>query len=388
MEYDVIVAGAGPAGSTSARECASRGLSVLLLDKAVFPRDKPCGGGVNVRAARLLPFDLDSVTERTISALSVSVQQSNPYTRRVDHPLSYLTQRRYLDAFLMERAQRSGVKVKEGAAVRGVEVSKGSIEVRAGSERFRARSLIAADGANGPTAKLAGLPVSRWKAIALEANVTPPKNFSPEWVSTLAVDVGAVAGGYGWLFPKGEHVNVGLGGRHTNGPSLRRMLDGLTRFYGLDPTSFWGFQGHPLPVSQPGAILARGPVLAVGDAAGLLDPLTGEGIYAAIASAITAARHIARFVGQEVTTLNGYQEEMERGLLAELRVAIQMHDLFHLAPWVWAKLLRRSDRMWNAVCGLITGEQTYLDIKRPFTLLDVAIDIGSEAIRRAGANRR
>src|SRR5579884_1979732 len=106
MRYDVVVVGAGPAGSTAARECAQRGLSVLLLDRAEFPRDKPCGGGVNVRTARLLPFDIAPVTERTIFGLRVSVKGGGAFDRLSEEPLSYLTQRRRLDAFLMEKAIR------------------------------------------------------------------------------------------------------------------------------------------------------------------------------------------------------------------------------------------------------------------------------------------
>jgi flavin-dependent dehydrogenase len=121
--------------------------------------------------------------------------------------------------------------------------------------------------------------------------------------------------------------------------------------------------------------------VVVGDAAGLLDPLTGEEIYAAIASGITAARHLAGYADGQISALGGYQRELERGLLAELRVAIQMRDLFHLAPWLWAKLLNRSDRIWNVVCRLLTGDQTYFDIKRRFPGLDVAVDVGSDAIR-------
>src|SRR5215212_8565082 len=93
MRYDVIVVGAGPGGGTAARECAERGLSTLLLDKASFPRDKPCGGGVNIRAARLLPFDLAPVTERVIYGARFSLRQRPAFDRFSPEPLTCLTQR-------------------------------------------------------------------------------------------------------------------------------------------------------------------------------------------------------------------------------------------------------------------------------------------------------
>src|SRR5437899_13029441 len=104
MRYDVIVAGAGPAGSTAARECAAMGRSVVIVDRAEFPRDKPCGGGVNMRAAHLLPSTIEPVVERVIHGLRVSVKQGPSYTRRSETPLTYMTQRRNFDAFLLERA--------------------------------------------------------------------------------------------------------------------------------------------------------------------------------------------------------------------------------------------------------------------------------------------
>src|SRR5215213_10820621 len=91
--YDVIVAGGGPGGSTAAREAAAAGARVLLLDRAAFPREKPCGGGVNVRAAALLPFDLAPVVERTVTGVRFSLRMRGDFTRRYGRPLTYMTQR-------------------------------------------------------------------------------------------------------------------------------------------------------------------------------------------------------------------------------------------------------------------------------------------------------
>src|SRR5690348_5347130 len=106
--YDAIVVGAGPAGSTAAREIASRGGSVLLLERARFPRDKPCGGGVTPRAARRLPFDLAPVVERAVDGVYFSLKLRSGFTRRSGATLTYLTQRRLLDAFLVRQAECAG----------------------------------------------------------------------------------------------------------------------------------------------------------------------------------------------------------------------------------------------------------------------------------------
>ncbi|HET8626673.1 MAG TPA: geranylgeranyl reductase family protein, partial [Thermomicrobiales bacterium] len=306
MQYDVIVVGAGPAGSTAARECAARGLAVLLLDRAEFPRDKPCGGGVTVRAAGLLPFDLAPVTERVVRGVRVSLRRSRSFTRRWPGPLTYLTQRRCLDAFLVERAVAAGATLREGAVVREVERGPGRVLVRAGGEAYEGRALVAADGANGRTARLAGLAVPRLVVVGLEGNVTPPGPFPREWDDVLGLDLGGNPGGYGWIFPKGDHLNVGVGAWPAFGATLRARLDRLARFYGFDTGAIWGLRGHHLPIRQPGAPLADGNVALVGDAAGLLDPFSGEGIYAAIWSGRAAARHLTAYLAGAAPDLGGY----------------------------------------------------------------------------------
>jgi geranylgeranyl reductase family protein len=353
---------------------------VLLLEKAEFPRDKPCGGGVNVRAARLLPFDLTPVVERTINGMDITVHQQPGWRQSWHEPLSYLTQRSRLDAFLLEQARAAGVTVRERMPLREVERENGRIVVRAGTEAFESRTLVAADGANGPAMKLAGAPVERRKGIALEGNITP-RRFPSEWQDVFLIELGSVPGGYGWLFPKGDHVNVGVGGPGDLGPSLRTRLDGLTRFYGLDPDEMWGLRGHPLPVRYAHSRVADGNVLAVGDAAGLVDPLTGEGIFSAIWSGTMAARHLAEYVDGRVPSLDAYRTEMERTLLAELNASQIFCALFHLRPSLWSKVVHRWPRAWRAVCGLIRGDQTYLGIMKAAGPVAYGIDLTARAVR-------
>jgi geranylgeranyl reductase family protein len=354
-----------------------------MLDRAEFPRDKPCGGGVNLRAVRLLPFDIAPVAERPISGMRISIRQGRSYLRYAPAPISYLTQRRRLDAFLAERAESAGAAFRQRAAVRGVEREGRKITVRAGREAFTGRSLVAADGANGPAARLAGIRVDRSKEIALEGNITPKSGYPVEWVDVFGIDVGAVPGGYGWLFPKGDHLNIGVGGLCSIGPTLRARLDCLTRFYGFDPRSFWGLRGHPLPVRRPGSPLIAGNVLVTGDAAGLLDPMSGEGIYAAVWSGRAAARRLFAYLSGSEKTLDGYRADIEREIEPDLVTARQLHALFHLAPHLWARFVRRSPRAWRLICGLATGDTTYTDVKKRSALLAFGIDLAATLIERA-----
>jgi len=364
MRYDVIVAGAGPAGSTAARECAARGLSVLLLEKAAFPRDKPCGGGVSVRAARLLPFDLSPVVERTAYGVRFSLRQSRGFVCSSSEPLTFITQRAALDTLLADQAVRAGAILRQRTPVRAVERHGTHVVVHAGRETFEGRTLVAADGANGPTARLAGVPIARRLGIALEANVSPRGGLGREWLTLIGLDLGAPRGGYGWMFPRGDHVNIGVGGWVHAALGLRALLDRLIRFYGFDPSTMSGVRGYHLPIRRPDAPLVWGNVLLTGDAAGLLDPLTGEGIHAAICSGRAAASHLAAYLDGAAPDLQGYARELAAELLPDLHVAARLHASIDRAPGAFFAGVRYVPRAWDLMCRILRGDQTYIGVVR------------------------
>jgi geranylgeranyl reductase family protein len=381
VRADVLVVGAGPAGSTAARECARRGLSVRVLDRAIFPRDKPCGGGVNVRAARLLPFALTPVAERVASSIRISIRRSAGFTVHSAEPLTYLTQRAQLDAFLAARAIEAGAALHEGMQVHAVERHADRVVVRAGTAHFEGRALIVADGANSRVAALAGFMRARWTLYALEGNITPPDGVPAAWGDVLGVDVGDTPGGYGWLFPKQDHLNIGVLGWAAIGPTLRSRLDQLARFYGFDPSAIWGLRGHPLPIRQPGMPVVDGNIALVGDAAGMVDPLSGEGIYAAIASGSLAAACLAEYLDGQAPDLRRYQREVDRTILTEQSVARQFYDILHTFPEPFLQLTRRLPWFWPGVCKLVRGEQTYIGLKRSLGPGALGVDLAARILR-------
>ena len=376
MEAEAIVVGAGPAGSTAARELAARGVEVLLLDRARFPRDKPCGGGVTIRCDSLLPFSLEPVIEDVVSGAVIQLRDGRKVTREHDSPLTYMTQRSRLDHFLVERAQEAGVEFRDGQRVRHVqrladrslEVAVGSVAVGNGAngaapERHYAQAVIGADGANGIVGTSLGYEHAEESAVALEGNFPFPDGV-PEWLrGHVALQFGVMRGGYGWLFPKGDHVNVGVGGwKAAVGGDLRPQLHALCRSYDLDPERLEMLRGHHLPMLRRGSVLAAGGSALIGDAAGLVDPLSGEGIYAAIASGGAVASVVHDYMRGTVDSLTRYQQAVERELLPDVAASHALMELFHLypPPFVWA--LQRSDRVWRHCALLIRGEEGYADI--------------------------
>jgi geranylgeranyl reductase family protein len=382
MDYEVIVVGAGPAGSTLARLLAAQGARVLLLDRVRFPRDKPCGGGVTVRAASQLDIDLAVVTERTIFAARFTYRLGKTFRHQSDRPLTYMTQRRRLDLFLAERAAAAGAQFHDGEPVRAVEIEERTVTVRTDRGRYTATALAGADGANGIVGRSTGAAPSMDLPVGLEGNVPLEKKVERRWQDTVALDLGVLPGGYGWVFPKGDHLNVGVGAWRHFAPHLRRCMAALCQRYRLPGDRLSDLRGHHLPLRCPGSPIARGPVLTLGDAAGLVDPLLGEGIHTAFLSARLAAEAIVRYLGEQTADLSSYQAAVDRQIMPEMIASRKLHNLFHYAPYPYTSALQYSDRLWRLFCRIIRGEMTYVESLKLVGPLSWLVDAWDVVARR------
>jgi geranylgeranyl reductase family protein len=314
--------GAGPAGSTAAYHLATGGASVLLLDKSTFPRDKPCGGGVTGRAARLLPYSIEPVVEDVVDRLECGLRYRHRITRRARGPLVYMTQRRRLDHFLLQKAAEAGAEVREGETVDARELD--------------ARIVIGADGCNGASAKQLGLADRIVHGVALEANYP----HQARWAGAMAVEIAVIHGGYGWIFPKGDHVNVGVGGNPEEGPRLRAELRRMCEAYGIDPDAASEIRGYRLPQRLPGSMLARGKTAVIGDAAGLVDPFTGDGMYEAFLSARLVADAALDVLAGRAENLDAYRAAVERRITPLTRAGWGAKRAFERFPRATYALIR------------------------------------------------
>jgi geranylgeranyl reductase family protein len=300
QQFDAVVVGAGPGGSTAAHLLAREGAAVLLLDRATFPRDKPCGGGLTGRAVRLLPCAVDPVVEDQIELIDVRLNYRWRFEREARAPIALMTQRRLLDSYLLDRAAEAGVDVRDGTKV--TDVREGGVV--ADGREISARAVIVADGVNGGTARTLGLGGDVTHAVALEGNAPYP---SRRYRGRMVVEFGTVPGGYAWVFPKGDHVNVGVGGWEAEGPRLREHLARLCSEHGVDEGTLTGLRGFRLPMRGSENKIAHGSVALVGDAAGLVDPFSGDGMYEALVSARLAAAAVQDLLSGDAPDLGGYQ---------------------------------------------------------------------------------
>ncbi len=210
--------------------------------------------------------------------------------QRFPSPIALMTQRRRLDHFLVERAGEAGADVRDGVRVRGVEADGPSaMVVDFDGGRLRAALVLGADGANGVSAKALGLGADRAFEVAYEGNLPVSGAAAAEHRGRVILEIGTVPGGYGWIFPKGDHLNVGVGGWAAEGPRLRAHLDRLCAEHGIEVGELTALRGHRLPLRRTWSLAARGRAAVVGDAAGLVDPLSGDGIFEAFLSAKLAS---------------------------------------------------------------------------------------------------
>jgi flavin-dependent dehydrogenase len=188
-----------------------------------------------------------------------------------------MTQRKRLDHFLLQQAAAAGADVRDGVAIADVRDNGLTVD----GEEIAARVVIGADGCNGKAAHALGLAEEVDHGVALEANVP----YDERYAHAMVLEIAAIRGGYGWIFPKGDHLNVGVGGNRAEGPKLRTELERLCVAYEIDPASATDTRGYRLPLRRTQSTLARGTAAVIGDAAGLVDPFSGDGMYEAFLSA-------------------------------------------------------------------------------------------------------
>ena len=353
--FDAIVVGAGPAGSTAAFRLSRAGARVLLLDRERFPRDKPCGGGLTYRAVRQLPVSVDPVVEDTVRCFRLGFRYGRSFERRSDEPIVLMTQRRRLDAHLAEQAAAAGADFRDGVRATALEAGEQDVTVRFGGSAASAPVAIGADGVNGLTARALGLTGHREHGVALEGNVAHA-HAREDHRGRALVELGAVPGGYAWVFPKGDHVNVGVGGWESEGPRLRAHLERACAAYGLPAAQLESVRGYRLPMRRPQAGARSGRVLLAGDAAALVDPLSGDGMYEAFVSARLATASVLELLGGG--TLDGYEPALDRELGRSFAASWKAKHALERFPHLIFGIAQLPG-VWGFVSAFLRGDFTH-----------------------------
>jgi len=349
MQYDAIIVGAGPAGASAAYWLGEAGKRVLVLEKESLPRYKPCGGGVSKSVFDRFPFDFTPVIEREVTRVHLRFRDGREVRAGLPgRPVAMVTRERF-DLHILNQARAD---VRDGSLVcalrqdgRGVEVT-----TRRG-EAFRAHYLVGADGANSRVARLVGLRRGRPLGATVEVEVPAGNSLMEAYADTALFLFGVLPGGYLWIFPKAEHLSVGIGTFAGTRHELRRILRRDMAELGID---LEGIQhhGHPLPIYLRHEPLHQGRVLLVGDAAGTVDPLLGEGIRHAIDSGRMAAEALL------AEDLPGYTQRVHREIGADLLWGRRWTWLLYEHPWASFEFGMRNLLFLEEFLRLLAGQTT------------------------------
>ena len=364
--FDVAVVGAGPAGGAAALALSLGGLRVAILEKAVPPRYKTCGGGVLARALRWIPADLRAVVEHECKR--VELHHHGPalsFATQREEPIVTMVMRDQFDHLLTAAAQGAGAELFSGAPVIATLQHSHSVELRTNEGSFRARFVVAADGAGSSIARQCGLPELRRMLPALECEMTVDPARFERFRNAARFDFGLTPHGYAWIFPKKEHLSVGVLTTRRGSCNLNDEYARYVKLLGLDAAIKEERHGFMIP-TRPRARLFDAPrVLLAGDAAGLADPVTAEGISAAIRSGQLAAEAILEGRFDDAATRRGYRKRLETTLLPELRIARVLARVLYDFPGVRAFLLtRHGQRLSEFLTRVVMGNSSYRDAVR------------------------
>jgi len=364
QSYDVIVIGAGPAGATLAYGLAKRGIGVLVLEKEKLPRYKCCAGGVTSKAAKLLDFDISEVVEDVIYELSFTFNMGSPYLGQHSQPLIYTVMRDVFDYFLVKKAQQLGAMLMDGQKVTRIQVGDDWVEIYTADNIFRSRLVVGADGAYSVVARELGMGGSIEYLVGTESEIVVPEEELAKWKSRVHIDLGCIPGGYAWVFPKRNHLSIGAGCLVSKARGLNRRHQKFLSSLGMGNYTIARSSSCLIPTCTKGRFVWQDKALLLGDAAGLTDPLTGEGIYNAIQSAQLAAPVIENSLVGGKVELQDYQQIVEKKIMPELRIARTMSRNFVRFPSLAFGMFNQSEGVWGAISSLTLGEMDYAAVRR------------------------
>ncbi|MCX7990041.1 MAG: geranylgeranyl reductase family protein [Aquificaceae bacterium] len=347
MKFDVAVVGAGPAGASCAYHLSGSGLRVLLLERERLPRFKLCAGCLSARTLRLLPEGYEGLLINRIRSGRLGFRALEEVRVEAEEDIAYIVDRRFFDHFLVKKAQEKGVELVE-AEFLGFEDEGGGYKVFSSKGSFRTEFVVGADGVRSRTAKLLGF---KRKSSYRSLEFFTEGRLEEE----VLIEIGWVKRGYLWLFPKGDGVSLGVA--TTGEEDLLKILGAYSSLRGLKYRHPKGWH-IPFLEKEGDITLGKGRVLLVGDAAGMADPLLGEGIY----YALLAGKLLSEAVLKEPSEPLRAYRRLLNPLLEELLYAGKIARLAYSFQRVAYKM--GKGYALRSFYRVLKGEENYKDLYR------------------------
>ncbi|MFC4149680.1 geranylgeranyl reductase family protein [Micromonospora mangrovi] len=351
--WDLAVVGGGPAGLSAAHAAARAGVRTLVVERATHPRYKTCGGGLIGTSLAEVAGRIEVPVHDRVDRVTFTRDGRRGFTRRHSAgPLVAMVRRAEFDDRLRRAAVAAGAEVREGVAVRAVEQDDDGVRLRlADGDTVRARTVVGADGSSGITARHVGV-AYRQVDLGLELELPVPPAEQERWRGRLLLDWGPVPGSYAWVFPKGDSLTVGVISARGEGARTRAYLRDFVDRLGLAGVTPEHDSGHLTRCRAEDSPLRRGRVLVVGDAAGLLEPWSREGISYALRSGALAGAAVA------ADDLGAYEREVQRRLVPSMRAGHRLLEVFERRPDVFHALLA-TPAGWRMFVRFCRGEASF-----------------------------
>jgi geranylgeranyl reductase family protein len=367
-EWDVAVIGSGPAGLAAASASAAAGARTVVLERAEHPRYKTCGGGLLGLSRASVADQITLPVKDEIRSVTFTLKGGQEFTRTDAAPLLTMVMRDEFDAALVGRAEGNGAVVRQRAQVRSIETDGGRPTARlADGTSVTASVLIGADGSSGITARHVGAQFAQVD-LGLELEIAVPEPVGRRWAGRVLLDWGAIPGSYGWVFPKGDRLTVGVIAARGQGDATKAYLREFVSRLGLDGYQAVRDSGHLTRCRTEESPLRRGPVLVAGDAAGLLEPWTREGISFALRSGALAGEHAAKAatVGDPAAAaaaLDGYVAAVNAALVPDMRAGRALLSAFTRHPGAFHRGLS-TGQGWGVFVQFCRSERSFGQLLR------------------------
>ncbi|GAB3239176.1 geranylgeranyl reductase family protein [Kineosporia babensis] len=363
--------GAGPAGSSAAAAAARLGARTLIVDRARFPRYKTCGGGL-IGGSLAELADLDVPVRQEIVKASFTAQGQKPAARAARSRMLSLVERSEFDAALLDHAASLGVEIRSGVTVTAVTEDAYGALLSSSDGPIRARYVVGADGSASRIARHVGVSLEQVD-LGLEYELKASEEQRRTWAGRVHMDWGPIPGSYGWVFPKGASITVGVISRRGTADEARSYLKTFVEQQGLGDAEVTHESGHLTRCRTPDSPLGQGRVLVAGDAAGLLEPWTREGISYALRSGRIAGECAAKAAGPNgmppsmgglSRVVRDYTMRISQELGPEMDAGRVFLRAFERHPSVMHALLTRTPLGWREFQRLGRGQTNVARVLR------------------------